>query len=127
MYICSSKEPEEEKVEDQNTVEQSTEKPQKKKRKPTAKQLEEAEAAARPRYDPNTDRPPEYTGEATRILSWNVTSLNATLRKDPEAINKLAEDNKADVICLQVPPTSMHYLEPIFMLYVYLPKLSLVF
>ena len=59
---------------------EATEAPQKKKRKPTAKQLEEAEAAARPRYDPNTDRPPAYSGPACRIFSWNVTSLNATLR-----------------------------------------------
>ena len=81
---------------------ETVEKP-KKKRKPTAKQLEEAEAAARPRYDPEKDRPPPCTDlETITILGWNVTSLNATLRKDPDAISKLVNDNGADVICLQV-------------------------
>ena len=79
------------------------EKPKRKKRAPTAKQLEEAEAAARPRYDPSKDRPAPYTaGPTTSILTWNVTSLNATLKKDPEAISKLVDANNADIVCLQV-------------------------
>ena len=70
--------------------------------------------AARPVYTESL-RPPAYKdGPCLRILTWNVASLNATLKKDPDAIGKLAAKEEADVICLQVSSLSiiqrMYYL-----------------
>lgn len=36
------------------------------------------------------------------VISWNVNSLRALLRKDPLALNKLAQEFNPDVLCLQV-------------------------
>lgn len=47
-------------------------------------------------------RPPRYAGgPALRVLSWNVASLRALLKKDPTALARLAADESLDVLCLQ--------------------------
>ncbi|MEW5303441.1 MAG: hypothetical protein WDW36_006131 [Sanguina aurantia] len=46
-------------------------------------------------------RPPPHDGPACRIMSWNLAGMRAVLRKDPEALKKLAASEHLDVICLQ--------------------------
>lgn len=38
----------------------------------------------------------------TTIISWNVNSLRALIRKDPLALEKLVKQYKPDLLCLQV-------------------------
>lgn len=95
--VCCSPGP----TEDQAAAPESA-KPEARKRKPTKKQLEAAEAATRPVYDEAT-RPQLGEGvSAFKIVTWNVASLNSSLKKDPQAISRLALLENADVVCLQV-------------------------
>ena len=38
---------------------------------------------------------------AFKVMSWNVAGLRALIRKEPEALSKLANDHDLDMICLQ--------------------------
>lgn len=40
--------------------------------------------------------------KATTIISWNVNSLRALLRKDPQSLQKLVQKYQPDLLCLQV-------------------------
>lgn len=78
------------------------EKAKPRKRKPTFKQLAEAEAAARPVYEESQRPATPSNGPSIKILTWNVASLNSTLKKDALAISRLVEKEGANVVCLQV-------------------------
>lgn len=45
--------------------------------------------------------PPLAAGQAFKVLSWNVAGLRALLKKDPQAISRLVEEEQPDVLCLQ--------------------------
>ena len=81
-----------------------------KQRKPTQKQLEEAEAAARPVYDESQRPDAPSSGPLIKILTWNVASLSSTLKKDALAISRLVEKESADIVCLQVCHWQIHVL-----------------
>ena len=103
IVFCMLRRPDLKKVEEPSFSEDA-EKPKAKKRKPTQKQLEEAELEAKPRYNEALRPAPCKIDSAFNIVTWNVASLSSTLRKDPQAISRLAEKESAHVVCLQVRP-----------------------
>ncbi|KAI8469193.1 MAG: Endonuclease/exonuclease/phosphatase [Monoraphidium minutum] len=46
-------------------------------------------------------RPPRCADPALVVMSWNVASLRALLKKDKDALKKVVERERVDVLCLQ--------------------------
>lgn len=53
------------------------------------------------------------TPSESSILTWNVNSLRALLRKDPHALHKLVETYQPDILCLQETKLQQVH-EPLF-------------
>lgn len=55
-------------------------------------------------------RPPHYTGNQLRVLSWNVAGLRALLRNAPHALHTLVTSQQADVRapCRLTPHNTAH-------------------
>eukprot|EP00887_Chlorella_sp_A99_P007478 scaffold2.g7478.t1 len=76
--------------------------------KPAAKGRGRGKAAAAapksppgPVYDASMRPPPLAAGQAFKVLSWNVAGLRALLKKDPQAISRLVEEEQPDEHKLQ--------------------------
>ena len=69
---------------------------------PTKLLLHEKDGSSFPRDITGTKRFPSVNG--LKIISWNVAGLRGTLKKSPEVLNNLVDEQQPDLLCLQVTP-----------------------